>query len=295
MTNSCVGLLSTCQGESCCTAITLPAGTFPMGRGLDDAYATGSSNELPEHPATVTSFALDKYEVTVGRFRKFVEAYDDWHVARSLPASGTGANPNSGGTGWNTAWPLPVSAVALRSAIKCGDLTWTDLQGNNESSAINCVSWSEAFAFCIWDGGRLPTEAEWEYAAAGGAQNHLYAWGNQAPSAERALFDASANSPFTPVGSKATTGGRGCYGHLDLAGSVSEWAFDFYAGDYYARSNPCVDCANWLSTAPYADYHVARGGAWDAPVEYIRAAFRGFYFHQGRGGGMGQRCARPAQ
>ena len=63
-------------------------------------------------------------------------------------------------------------------------MTWTDAPGDNEQLPMNCVGFYEAFAFCLWDGGRLPTEAEWESVAAGGEENRLYPWGSTAPGAD---------------------------------------------------------------------------------------------------------------
>jgi formylglycine-generating enzyme required for sulfatase activity len=71
----------------------------------------------------------------------------------------------------------------------------------NDQYPMNCVNWYEAFAFCIWDGGRLPTEAEWEYAAAGGDENRIYPWGNDVAEPLPASYAATGNSPRIAVGS----------------------------------------------------------------------------------------------
>jgi sulfatase modifying factor 1 len=291
--NSCQNLTTTCQGESCCTSIAVPGGTFPMGRSTDstssDYYPSGYYNELPEHTATLSSFALDKYEVIVGRFRQFVADYDNWHVTSGNPTLGAGANPNNPATGWDTAWSssLPASSSALITNLKCDStyLTWSDTAASNEAIAINCVNWFTAFAFCIWDGGRLPTEAEWEYAAAGGRQNRLYPWGCASPDSSLANFSGCTgcpDSPLVPVGSFPA--GAGYWGHMDLAGGMFEWVVDYYAG---YTGDACTDCAVTSGT-----YHVNRGGCWESSVTSpLRVAYRSFY-DVGQRYFMGFRCAR---
>jgi sulfatase modifying factor 1 len=156
----------------------------------------------------VSAFTLDEFEVTVARFRNFVTAYDTW----SRPNSGDGANPSLPGSGWQTSWSallLPAASNLRSDVTSCsgssngaGDRTWTDSPSDHEHAPITCVNWYEAFAFCIWDGGRLPTEAEWEFAAAAGSQNRLYPWGSAPPDGTRVVsLSFGVSAPWTAVGS----------------------------------------------------------------------------------------------
>jgi sulfatase modifying factor 1 len=225
---SCAGLTATCGPSGngdCCASSIVTGGTFD--RDNDATY-----------PATVSDFRLDTYEVTVGRFRRFVAAY-----SRTMIAAGAGANPNNASdTGWSTAWntSLDASSGALTTALKCNapHQSWTDTAGSAtaESLPINCLNWFEAEAFCIWDGGRLPTEAEWNYAAAGGTQQRVYPWGSAAPDCSHANFYGAGGKDYcvapgtgavNRVGSESPKG-DGLYGQGDLAGNVAEWVQDWY-------------------------------------------------------------------
>lgn len=278
---SCVGLASDCgpgQNENCCLSPVVSGGTY--NRSNDVAY-----------PATVSDFRLDRFEITVGRFRKFVEAYPG-----SKPASGAGAHPLIGGSGWDSAWDgaLPADQAALKTAMKCHATlqTWTDTAGANEVLPQNCLDWYTAFAFCAWDGGRLPTEAEWNYAAAGGNEQRPYPWGTVSPDATYAVYDCNGDGnpggcdfqDIAPIGSKSPKGDAK-WGQADLAGSMAEWNLDRYQPMY---ANPCNNCASILN----GSYRVLRGGDWYDVASFMLSSFRGDFppgFHAIY---LGARCAR---
>lgn len=249
---SCDGLSSKCgpNGEICCTSNVVMGGTY--NRSNNAAY-----------PATVSDFRLDNFEVTVGRFRQFVKGYP-----ANMPTAGAGAHPAIPDSGWSDSWSmanaLPATATgpsSLSAAVKycngTNGTTWTDGAGNNESKPINCVTWYEAFAFCAWDGGRLPTEAEWNYAAAGGNEQRVYPWNAAITPAYAAYCNMNQCSPnILAVGSKSP--GNGKWGQADLAGNVSEWALD-YDGTYpFGAPSACNDCANLISAN---SKRVKRGGS----------------------------------
>jgi sulfatase modifying factor 1 len=161
-------------------------------------YANDGGGPTEEaDPAAVSSFRLDKYLVTVGRFRQFVAAWS----AGYYPPNGSGKHthlngglglavvpnvdagqtyePGRDATDWNNVNDIDPTTENLQSGSPYS--TWTPTATTNENLPINTVTWWEAYAFCIWDGGFLPSEAEWEYAAAGGSQQLEYPWGSTAP------------------------------------------------------------------------------------------------------------------
>jgi len=228
------------NAESCCTAEWVPGGSFDRGTTAN-------------YPATVSDFCMDKYEVTVGRFREFVAAYDSW-----TPAVGAGEHLPGAGTGWKSEWDkglkLPANAAALKQSVASTGPwdTWRDTLGDvtRETLPINLINWHTAFAFCIWDGGRLPTEAEWEYAASTWSEAP-YPWGTTPPNGSLALMDFCGNdnscgyidqfSDIVPVGSRQPQG-DGPFGHSDLVGSMLEYTFDYQIGPAAEYVMPCNDC-----------------------------------------------------
>ena len=302
---SCSGMTGTeCNGESCCTSLVVPGGTFPMGRGTETcsdctdgcpAGMTCGTDEQPEHPATVSTFFLDKYEVTVGRYRAFLESGGG--TQEGPPWAGTGAHPLIAGSGWDSAWNsgLPAdTAAALDRFVTLSDCSYTSTVGANETYAMNCMTWWQAFAFCIWDGGRLPTEAEWEYAAAGGDENRLFPWGNDTTEPLPASY-ASTDALPGEVGRYPAGNGR--WGHANLAGSVVELIYDAYASNWYTTSQTgCINCAN-LSNGGGGDQTtlMGRGGGFDGAPAVLRAADRFNRIHMNTPAATGIRCARDVQ
>jgi sulfatase modifying factor 1 len=259
---SCLGLASTCgQGstDDCCASLPVPGGTFY--RGYDGVTFTDRT-----HPATVSDFRLDKYEVTVGRFRPFVAALN----AGWRPADGAGKHSHLNGgkgllnvgddagavyeSGWSSSFDvaLPANAATFAGWLACDvpttpptapTATWTPSPGANENRPINCVNQTVAYAFCIWDGGFLPSEAEWNYAASGGSEQRAYPWSSPATSTVIDDTYAVYSSPSTQnVGAKPL--GVGKWGHEDLAGNVWEWTLDYsiLGAETTGYADPCTDC-----------------------------------------------------
>lgn len=270
---SCTGALGSyacgpMADQDCCTSIAVPGGSLLR-------------NNKPTHPATVSSFRLDVYEVTVARVRAFFDA-----LAGDLrgypPAPGSGGHPKIAGAGWRSAWNvrLPGSCAEIhdrRGPAGCvrggnnddgGTATWTASPGPFEDKPITCIDWYTLFAFCAWDGGRLPTDAELGYAEQGGSEQREFAWGNGEPyfQARRdyvvtGLIDLSDGltkqtwGPLfrtqDPTGTRIVGGpeviappgrkplGNGRWGHADLSGNVLEWTLD----EAVIIEGECTNCA----------------------------------------------------
>jgi formylglycine-generating enzyme required for sulfatase activity len=289
--------------SSCCASLTVTGGNFFRTYTNTGSGATGTSDA-----ATVSSFRLDEYEVTVGRFRQFVAAWNNgsgW-----LPAAGSGKHTHlNGGQGladgnnpgfYETGWVatdnsnIAPTTANFNTCAYNSYSTWTPSPGVWENRPINCITWYEAYAFCIWDGGFLPSQAEWEYAAAGGVQQLEYPWGSAAPGTANqyavygCYYPANAGScnndasSISPVG--ALSLGVGPYGQLDLGGNVMEWQIDWSM----SYRNPCTDCANLSGGVE----RVEKGDYWGGDATRLVPPYYTSDAPTLRGSQLGFRCAR---
>lgn len=313
--------LSNCgaTSESCCTSLEVPWGTYYRTYTNSGTGATGQAD-----PASISGFRLDKYLVTVGRFRQFVNAWSGG--SGYLPAEGSGKHThlNAGNglvnsatelpdgvangyeTGWDaTDWNNATNIDPTDANLEGQDGTWTAIAGSQENLPINWVNWYEAYAFCIWDGGFLPSEAEWEYAAVGGSEQLEYPWGSTAPGTacpgtgcEYAIYgcyypfggpadggpgNCTGVANIAPVGTASYGAGR--WEQLDLVGEVYEWNLDWSSSSYV---DPCTDCAYLTATST----RVEPGGSFLSAASYVLLPNSGAHAPSYRNSVVGLRCAR---
>jgi formylglycine-generating enzyme required for sulfatase activity len=235
---------------------------------------------------------LDTYEVTVGRFRNFVKNYPH------IPAPGDGKNPNNAADpGWMKEWNafLPATKEDLENSLKateCDGSLYTKNTGVNERLPMNCIDWFTAFAFCIWDGGRLPTEVEWNYAAAGGGQERYFPWSvpstNQTIDLTYATYAKAGTTP-APTNVGVTVNGMSRWGQFDLSGNMYEWVLDV-ATDNYPTTETCVNCSvtGWTEVG----LRTIRGGGYLSETVELTASYRVGLDEPFGYGTVGFRCTR---
>jgi formylglycine-generating enzyme required for sulfatase activity len=270
------------QPASGCAAnqVSIPGGTFWMG----DADLDKDSK--PVHKVTLSPYCIDKTEVTVAAFRTCVQAGEC----------------------------APPSATIEWKDLKPEDKTkWSQFctwgRGAMDQHPINCVDWNQATAYCVWTGGRLPTEAEWEFAARG-RDGRKYPWGDEEPDATRLnacgpecasmakerlalkwnpMYPGNDGWAATaPVGKYPK--GASPFGVLDMAGNVWEWT-----GDEFANYSEVND-SNPHRYERADSLRVDRGGGWNGNhPSWFRAANRGRTVPGNRSINLGFRCARGAQ
>ena len=239
--------------------VLIPAGTFQMGSNNADADA----DEQPVHTVHLDAFYMDVYEVTNAQFKAFLDAN-------------------------------PGVLKPLKEALgDSGDLShWngTDYPAGTADHPVVNVSWYAAATYAEWAGKRLPTEAEWEYAARGGLAGKKYPWGDTLTAGD-ANYDENVGDT-TPVGQYATNQ----YGLYDMAGNVSEWCIDEYDANFYAASdnsqNP-VAVAGGVEETQLDSDRVTRGGSWSDSARGLRVADRTQSSPSDANPFTGFRCVRP--
>ncbi len=240
--------------------VSIPGGNFTMG--------SGNGDEGPAHSVTVKSFQMAKTLVTFGQYKKCVAA---GACAAAHVSDGTCYI-------WNG------------SQVVQGTLPYY-FQGDDQP--VVCVDWGQAQAFSKWAGGRLPTEAEWEYAARSGGKEQKYPWGDAEATCDRAVISAGGSAgcgrnATWPVCSKPA--GNTQQGLCDMAGNAWEWVQDWYHDSYNGAP---TDGSAWES--PTGSYRVIRGGSWNGGADYARSAYRSFNDPGYRGIYLGFRPARRGQ
>ena len=246
--------------------VLIPAGQFQMGSGDEDV----SPLEHPVHTVHLDAFYLDIYEVTNAQFKAFVDANPHWQKSRIDRRFHNG--------NYLKHW------------------RGTNYPSGKANHPVTYVSWYAAMAYAEWAGKRLPTEAEWEYAARGGLERQKYPWGNTLSHADANYAEHVGDT--TPVGRYAANG----YGLYDMAGNVWEWCLDKYDAEFYAKSrnsrNPIsgAPTLQWLldnfTSIPAHSWRMLRGSSWDGAAQDLRVAFRIFFPPSGANGVFGFRCAR---
>lgn len=272
--------------------VLLDGGTFLMG--TDDPEAVPGDGEGPVRPVTVAPFWIDVHAVTNERFAPFVE--DTGHVtdaerfgwsyvfAGFLPAALRRGAPRPEGAPW---W-CGVDGAHWRAPEGPG----SGLDGRADHPVVH-VSWRDAIAYCRWAGTRLPTEAEWEYAARGGLEQRRYPWGDElTPDGEHRCNIWQGRFPVSnteedgyrataPVDAFEPNG----FGLHNVAGNVWEWCADGWRTDHTAP-------------APEDAPKVMRGGSYLCHHSYCnryRVAARTANTPDSTVGNTGFRCARDAR
>ena len=258
--------------------VYVPVGTFQMGAGII-GHTEASPDEFPEHPVKLDSFWIDKYEVNNKQYAEFLSQR---------------GNQLEAGVTW---LEIDSEFCLIEPHI---DVFWPKVGYANHP--VIDVSWYGAQAYCKWVGGRLPTEAEWEYAASG-PENWVYPWGNEYDCTRGNFHDwteEGSTPDFLVPGLRGCDGfaftspidafpsGASWVGVLDMAGNVWNWVADWGISFYPSglQVNP--------SGPESGSEKVVRGGSWNNHHTGVRTTNRGAYRPINRSYYIGFRCAYDA-
>lgn len=282
--------------------VWIASGEFTMGSDADDVW----QNEKPAHRVRVSGFWIDKAEVTNAQFRKFVEATGYKTTAETAPTveeilkqlpPGTPPPPPEMLVNGSLVFTPPGDVVPLDAVAEWW--TWTpdadwrhpfgpdsNLDGKDQYPVVH-VTWADAAEYAKWANKRLPTEAEWEYAAKGGREGTRFHWGDEKPNDE--VTFANIWQGHFPNKNLATDGFTGVapvmqykpndYGLFDTAGNVWEWTADWFRPDIHAfyastggvMENPKGPDKSLDPDEPYAPKRVLKGGSYLCHVTYCES------------------------
>jgi formylglycine-generating enzyme len=279
--------------------VWIPGGEFSMGsEASTDVMSTMARNTVdarPIHRVIVDGFWMDATEVTNDQFAAFVKATSYVTIAeRPLnPRDFPGADPKALVPG-SVIFTPPDHPVDLNNALQWWryqpGANWkhpegpgSDLGGRGRYPVVH-VAWTDAVAYAEWSGGRLPTEAEWEFAARGGQAGKLLPWGNDLTAEGK--FHANTHQGKFPMKDAGEDGFVGAapvasfspnaYGLYDVSGNVWEWVSDWYRPDYYAQLaatgrptvNPAGPSNSYDPAEPNMPKRVQRGGSFLCTDQY---------------------------
>lgn len=242
--------------------VSIPDGWFLMGTNREDrnrhSLETHYDNtEFPQRRIWLDAYQIDQYEVSLGEFLKFLQR-SNRKVSSELRA---------------LIWHLISVHFIPDQALA----PWPALY----------VNWEEAQAFCLNQGKRLPSEAEWEKAARG-TTGKIFPWGKQEPSQEIAVFGAYHVHEIPLVANvDSFPEGKSDWGIYHLSGNIAEWVHDWLGSDYYPimpeRNPPGPKSGRYKSV---------RGGSWKSQPAMLRTATRGGALPEDRSANIGFRCAQ---
>jgi sulfatase modifying factor 1 len=279
--------------------VRIPGGSSEIGDAFNEGYAT--DGEVPVHDVTLPDFHMDAATVTNAAFSTFSKATgyvtdaEDLGISAVFHLAFSGDRRHLVGSATGTPWWLVVSGASWRAPEGPG----SDVSKRANHPVVH-VSWNDARAYCAWAGKRLPTEAEWEYAARGGLTRRRFAWGDDLMPRGRWMCNIWQGKFPTintlddgylttaPVKSFRPNG----YGLWNTAGNVWEWCSDWFDSDYYASAP-----ADSPSGPETGQNRVMRGGSYlchDSYCNRYRVAARSSNTPDSAAANIGFRCANSA-
>jgi len=278
--------------------VWIPGGEFSMGSTVESEAMCGlpgvTRDALPVHRVYVDGFWMDATELTNEAFEKFVEATGYITIAERTPTKEEFPDaPVESLVAGSTVFTPTSQAVQLNDYMQWWryqkGANWRHPEGpessikGRENYPVVQIAYDDALAYAKWAGKRLPTEAEWEFAARGGLTGKLYAWGDDFRPNDKAMANTyQGKFPVKDTGADGFAGiapvrsfPPNSYGLYDIAGNAWEWIGDWYRADYYEQlakggvaRNPRGPDSSFDPAEPDVKKHVQRGGSFLCTDQY---------------------------